>query len=247
MNSPTRFAVLAFTGLSLLLGAGTARAAFLVNEIHLQYNVVDPTTGLPISTTGLKLVDLTGGHTTDPTPPLSGKFMSDASMNFGPVKLSPPNTTVDLRSLFVETNPKFHLTGFSSGEISTEVDFQFFDAFVASPLSAKMQGFEIDATVALNPADDGVTPTGVADFSQFYPGNGTVRFLFDSNFTLDTTADGTLSWNGPSGQVPQVTVIITAVPEPASVVTLLSGLGAIGAWVAGRRVRGHFRSRALTS
>src|SRR6516225_3699193 len=126
MNSPTRFAVLAFTGLSLLLGAGTARAAFLVNEIHLQYNVVDPTTGLPISTTGLKLVDLTGGHTTDPTPPLSGKFMSDASMNFGPVKLSPPNTTVDLRSLFVETNPKFHLTGFSSGEISTEVDFQFF-------------------------------------------------------------------------------------------------------------------------
>ena len=102
----------------------------------------------------------------------------------------------------------------------------------------------MDAAVTLNPADDGTNfPNSAFDFSSFYNG-GTAKFLFDPAFTLKANTDGILTGNGT------VTLTLTpnaVVPEPASVVSLLTSVGVIGAWMAARRVRSYFRPAALSS
>jgi hypothetical protein len=248
MNAPIRFALVALTGLclSLTLAARTASAAFIVDEIRLQYTLTDAN-GNTIIPPGTQIVNLINGRTmpTDPNSPLAGKSISDAQMDFADFT-GPNSPFVGLLSLAGSgVFPKFALgTFFWDDGASGSVLFQMSqNAVVINPSAGMVSGFNVDTALTLDPADDHVTgqAAGNPDFSMFY-GGGTAHFLFDPTIVLDGSGDGTISGFG------NVTVTLTpSVPEPASVASLLVALGLIGAGVTARRVRSYFRPSTLNA
>jgi hypothetical protein len=246
MNAATRFALFALAGfcLSLTLPARTAPAAFVVNEIKIQYKLTDAN-GDTIVPVGTQIVNLINGTATpsDPNSPLAGKSFSDAQLDFTAFT-GPANPNVGLTSADLDFTPKFALGFFAIGsEGSGSVLFQLSNAVVINPSAGTVNGFEVDAALTLNPTDDTVTGRGAAgdpDFSGFYGGVGTAHFVFDPTIILNGNGDGTISGFG------NVTVTLTPAPEPASVASLLVALGMIGTGAAARRVRSYFRL-ALTS
>jgi len=252
MNVSTRFALSATTGLLLVLAldAGTARAAFMVNEIKIQYTLADAD-GNPIPAGGATIVHLVNGRSmpTDPTSPLVGKSYSNAQLDFSAYTGTPPNIDAVLTSLASPgILPKFALGSFFAGEINIgSVLFQMSQtAVVINPSVGSISGFEVDSAVTLDPADDSVTGQGAAgdpDFSLFYGVGGTAHFAFDPAISLEGSGDGRVFGNG------NVTITITpnTVPEPASLASLFVAIGMIGTGAVARRVRSYFRPSALSS
>ena len=239
MNARTRFALFVLAGLcvSLTLSARTASAAFVVSEIKLQFTLTDAN-GNTIVPVGTQIVNLTNGTAmpTDANSPLVGKTFSDARLDFTNFA-GPSNPNVGLTSADLDFAPKFALGFFFiPPEGSGSVLFQLSNAVVINPTVATVNGFEVDAALALNPADDGVTGQGAAgdpDFSMFYGVGGTAHFVFGPGIMLDGTGDGHISGSG------SVTLTLTpsTVPEPASVATLLVAIGMIGTGAVARRLR----------
>jgi hypothetical protein len=218
--------------LSPALGAGTARAAFVVNQVDLTY-----TASAPIPSTTVTLVN---GQQMNDGSPIGGKSMSDAIVDFTTFTSVPPNPNVGLTG--GASGGKFAFGGFFlPPERNAFVLFQMSNAVIINPQPV-MISFEMDAAVTLVPTDDQVTGQGAAgdpDFSPFYNG-GTAKFFFDNGFILDGGSDGTIFGSGT------VTVTLTPspVPEPASVASLLIALGMIGSGAVARRVRSYFRPAA---
>src|SRR5258708_7113427 len=94
MHAPTRLAPLALAVLLLspALGAGTARAVFLVGSLNLTYDG---------SATTPTLVSLVNGHENGGDVSIAGKSISDGSVDFTTFSTSAtaPNPSVDITSL----------------------------------------------------------------------------------------------------------------------------------------------------
>src|SRR5260221_10610608 len=91
MNPRPRLAPLAIAVLLLspALGAGTARAAFVVNALDLTYNGSAPMT--------TQVITLTNGHQNGGDISIAGKLMTDATVDFTSFSTSiPPNANVGL-------------------------------------------------------------------------------------------------------------------------------------------------------